>query len=170
MYDDLTPRQREVFDLLAKGKANKIIAYDIGLKESTVKFHIRHIMRKFGARTRTEIVAIHHSAAANRIPDGVTRVYLAGPMTGIPEFNYPEFHRVAALLRKRGYYVFSPAEWWTGGFDTFPVRDAFAAFTRFICLEADMLVMLPGWQQSKGATAEYRLAQAIGVLIEDWKE
>lgn len=38
------------------------------------------------------------------------RVYLAGPMRGVPHFNFPAFHAAAAELRARGYVVFSPAE------------------------------------------------------------
>jgi len=39
------------------------------------------------------------------------RVYLAGPMSGIPQFNFPEFYRVTKLLRERHRLeVFSPAE------------------------------------------------------------
>ena len=38
------------------------------------------------------------------------RIYLAGPMTGLPEFNYPAFHAEAARLRQLGYHVENPAE------------------------------------------------------------
>jgi DNA-binding NarL/FixJ family response regulator len=52
----LTPRQRTVLLHLRQGKANKIIAYELGMTESTVKVHIRNIMRKLGASNRTQAV------------------------------------------------------------------------------------------------------------------
>lgn len=56
-----TPRQSAVLDELQKGKANKIIAYDLNMKESTVKVHIRNIMRKVGATNRTEVAILAYS-------------------------------------------------------------------------------------------------------------
>lgn len=50
-----TPREAEVADALRRGKANKIIAYDLNLCESTVKVHIRSIMKKLNATNRTEV-------------------------------------------------------------------------------------------------------------------
>lgn len=52
----LTSRQMDVLSQLQQGKANKIIAYDLGMSESTVKVHIRNIMRKMGATNRTQVV------------------------------------------------------------------------------------------------------------------
>jgi DNA-binding NarL/FixJ family response regulator len=53
---NLTPRQRTVLRHLKLGKANKIIAFELGMSESTVKVHIRNIMRKMGATNRTQAV------------------------------------------------------------------------------------------------------------------
>jgi DNA-binding NarL/FixJ family response regulator len=50
-----TSRQAEVVEALRRGKANKIIAYELNLRESTVKVHIRNIMRKLKATNRTEV-------------------------------------------------------------------------------------------------------------------
>jgi DNA-binding CsgD family transcriptional regulator len=52
----LTPRESEVLSRLQRGQPNKIIAYELTLTESTVKVHIRNIMRKMGATNRTEAV------------------------------------------------------------------------------------------------------------------
>lgn len=51
---DLTPRQLEVLQLLQQGKSNKVIAYELGAQESTIKVHIRQIMRKLKAKNRTQ--------------------------------------------------------------------------------------------------------------------
>lgn len=51
----LTPRQREVLELLGQGRPNKVIAQRLAMCESTVKVHVRQIMRKLGASNRTEV-------------------------------------------------------------------------------------------------------------------
>lgn len=61
-FDGLTPRQRDVFNLLRQGKPNKVIAYELDMRESTVKVHVRQIMRKIGVSNRTEAAFL----AANR--------------------------------------------------------------------------------------------------------
>lgn len=53
--DNLTPRQREVLTLLGQGRPNKVIAQRLAMCESTVKVHVRQIMRKLGASNRTEV-------------------------------------------------------------------------------------------------------------------
>jgi DNA-binding NarL/FixJ family response regulator len=49
-----TPRQAAVADALRCGKANKIIAYELNMRESTVKIHVRTILKKLAATNRTE--------------------------------------------------------------------------------------------------------------------
>ena len=51
-----TNRQSDVVEALKRGKTNKIIAYELNMQESTVKVHVRHIMRKLKATNRTEVV------------------------------------------------------------------------------------------------------------------
>ncbi len=53
-----TERQAAVVDALRQGKPNKIIAYELNMRESTVKVHIRNIMKKLKAKNRTEVAFI----------------------------------------------------------------------------------------------------------------
>lgn len=55
-----TDRQADVLKALCKGKANKTIAYELNLHESTVKIHVRNIMKKLRAKNRTEVAWITH--------------------------------------------------------------------------------------------------------------
>ena len=51
-----TRREEDVIDALSRGKPNKIIAYELNLRESTVKVHVRNIMKKLNASNRTEVM------------------------------------------------------------------------------------------------------------------
>jgi DNA-binding NarL/FixJ family response regulator len=52
--NEFTSKQMSVIGGLRRGKANKIIAYELNMCESTVKVHVRNVMKKLGARSRTE--------------------------------------------------------------------------------------------------------------------
>jgi DNA-binding NarL/FixJ family response regulator len=71
----LTTRQRQVLTLLRTGKSNKLIARELSMQESTVKVHVRQIMRKFGAANRTQVAisAIETSGSllAEEAPGGL---------------------------------------------------------------------------------------------------
>lgn len=60
-----TPRQMAVLKHLRLGKANKIIAYELDMSESTVKVHVRNIMKKMKATNRTEVACRAHAFIAN---------------------------------------------------------------------------------------------------------
>lgn len=60
--DQLSDRELDVIRLLAKGLGNKEIAKDLFISESTVKFHVHNICKKFGCTNRTQVV--HHAATA----------------------------------------------------------------------------------------------------------
>ena len=51
-----SPRQNEVLQMLWNGSSNKVIAYELHMSESTVKVHIRHIMKKLNVNNRTQVV------------------------------------------------------------------------------------------------------------------
>lgn len=98
----------------------------------------------------------------------MAKIYLSGPMTGLPEHNCPRFHEVAAKLRSEGHDVYNPAEYaWEG---EFPIRTAFAEYTSVICTWADTIVLLEGWQDSRGVAVELLLAEICGLTVKEWSD
>ena len=92
----------------------------------------------------------------------MTRIYLAGPMTGLPDFNYPAFNAEAARLRALGYQVENPAE------NTAPPCGKWEQYMRTAIrqmLTCSMVALLPGWDQSRGATLECSLALELGLQV-----
>lgn len=57
----LTRREREVFDLVVKGKPNKVIAYDLDVSQRTVEIHRARVMEKMEARSLADLVRMHMS-------------------------------------------------------------------------------------------------------------
>lgn len=93
---------------------------------------------------------------------GAKRVYLAGPMTGMPGLNYPAFNAKAAELRARGWHVENPAE------NPAPPCGSWKGYMRMSIWQlttCEAIYLLPGWASSKGAAMEYSIAQALGLEV-----
>jgi DNA-binding NarL/FixJ family response regulator len=56
--ESLTPREREVLGLIARGRSNKLIARELGIAEKTVKTHVGHVLAKLGVTDRTQAALI----------------------------------------------------------------------------------------------------------------
>lgn len=103
------------------------------------------------------------------------RAYVAGPMRGVPDFNFPAFDEAAERLRHRGWVVFSPAaadrargfepKNCTGNEQFDGLRVALSEDLSWICENATVVVVLPGWEDSKGARAEVATARALGLRV-----
>lgn len=53
----MTPRQKQVYEEVCKGKCNKEVAHTLGISDATVKLHMTEILREHGVRTRYELIA-----------------------------------------------------------------------------------------------------------------
>lgn len=94
------------------------------------------------------------------------KIYVAGPMRGLHEHNFPAFHAAAAKLRSEGHEVFNPAEHPSQPTDSgFNIREVLKDDLVWICLHADAVALLPGWSTSKGAQAERSTALALGLSV-----
>lgn len=94
-------------------------------------------------------------------------VYIAGPMTGLPEYNFPAFHEAAARIRADGLRVVSPAE--LDEHDSVPPGERPWAWylTRDLkaLLECNAVAVLDGWRESRGARLEVHVASALGLPV-----
>ncbi len=62
-FESLTPREKQVMDMVVDGAANKVIAIDLGLSERTVEIHRAKVMEKMGARSVAHLVKLQMSLA-----------------------------------------------------------------------------------------------------------
>lgn len=116
-------------------------------------------------------------------------VYVAGPMTGFHEFNFPAFDEAEEFLNEKGFTtVFNPAEhdrwllkkpqgwlptdedhdgeWKRWKIEGAPsLRDMLGADLNWIAKNATHIYMLKGWERSSGAKVEHALAVALGLEI-----
>jgi FixJ family two-component response regulator len=74
--ESLTPREREVLELMVQGRQNKVMAGDLGLSQRTVEIHRAHVMEKMGANSVAQLVRM---ALDTREPSGRMRVSSPSP-------------------------------------------------------------------------------------------
>lgn len=89
------------------------------------------------------------------------KFYLAGPMTGIPDLNFPRFHEEAARLRALGHQIINPAE-------LNPTSSDWLECMRIDIRElvmCDGVAMLAGWRKSRGATLEHDIGMRLGLQV-----
>ena len=93
------------------------------------------------------------------------RIYIAGPMTGHADHNYPAFHAAAERFRQAGWQVVNPADNFDGRTDL--PRETYLRADVALLVNSNAIALLPGWEESVGAKMEYLLARAFGMKVFD---
>lgn len=102
------------------------------------------------------------NAVEREVTAGWKRLYLAGPMSGIKDLNFPAFHAEAARLRAMGYDIVNPAE-----INIDPNAGWLACMRADIkqLVDCDGVATLPGWVNSRGASLEVGIAHGLGLPV-----
>lgn len=110
--------------------------------------------------------SVFHDPLATGRPANVTRLYVAGPMSGYPLNNYPEFNRVAAELRSAGYTVVNPAEVGPEG------RSHYVDLLRQDLMDmmtCHGVAVIDQWWESGGARNEVQVAGILKMPVHHWE-
>lgn len=92
----------------------------------------------------------------------MARIYLSGPMSGLPGLNFETFNAEAKRLRALGYEVVNPAEINPDCTKTW--HECMRADIRAL-MTCDTVALLPGWAQSQGAQLEQHLGHRVGMQV-----
>ena len=98
-----------------------------------------------------------HLLRSNRVR---MRIYIAGPMAGIEDLNFPAFFAMEDKIKELGHTPINPAVM-PKGLEYAHYMDIALAMVR----SAEALLLLPAWEPSKGARAELAYAHSIGIKI-----
>ena len=105
--------------------------------------------------------------------------YIAGPMRGISQHNFPLFFQAEGMLQLWGYKVYNPARMDINDKrahynhnsgdvildNSFKMEDALRRDFETILAHCDFVVVLPGWEQSEGAQKEVAFARSVGLPV-----
>jgi len=88
--------------------------------------------------------------------------YVSGPMTDVPDLNFPLFKQVTRALRDEGFMVYCPTE--INPHQDTAWGECMRNDIRGLC-NCTVIVMLPGWKNSKGATLEHHIAERLEMVV-----
>lgn len=97
-------------------------------------------------------------------------IYIAGQMAGLPELNFPAFYKAEKELMKAGWRVVNPARF-NAVFNVYnegiegKILDAVCESERAVIPHLDAIYLLKGWENSKGARLELKVAIEHGLEI-----
>lgn len=121
--------------------------------------------RRHGSAIRADLKALVAMLRPAKGAEGRRRVYIAGPISEIADCNRQAFELAASRLREEGYVVVNPLEIAAAlPFDG-PIWADYMRADLHAMLDCDAIFLLPGWQASRGALLEYRVAEALGMEV-----
>lgn len=90
------------------------------------------------------------------------RIYIAGPMTGYPDMNFPAFNQAAETLRYNDWEIINPVD-----INPDPKADWLGCMRKDIkaLCDCDAIYLLNGWEKSEGANAEYQVARILKLKV-----
>jgi len=91
------------------------------------------------------------------------KIYLAGRMTGLKNYNFHNFNKFTKILQDMGYAVINPARNFSG--DTTLDRDYYLRACIHDLLNADAIYLMHNWLKSDGARLEFRIAKELNLKI-----
>lgn len=97
-------------------------------------------------------------------PDRDRTIYISGPMTGIPDYNFPAFNAAAEEWRAKGWFIENPAV--KGEIENCTWED-YLRIDMIMLARSGAIAMLPGWEQSPGATFENHIMQTLHCPVYD---
>lgn len=121
-------------------------------------------------RVASRIDSLEAMLTATRLPKPERETsYLSGPMSGLPDSNFPQFDRYAKALRELGFSVINPAENFGGRTDLPREEYLRKDFSQILSLPKGngRVFFMPGWKGSKGASLEYLIAKAVGIACHE---
>lgn len=106
--------------------------------------------------------SVQHDPFADGRRERHTKLYVAGPMSGYPENNYPAFNEVSRLLRDAGYEVVNPAEFGEGASYIDLMREDIR-----LMLDCHGVCFLYKWWESTGARNEINIAGVLRMPVQN---
>lgn len=94
------------------------------------------------------------------------KLYISGPMTGLPDFNYPAFNAAAGELAAAGFEVLNPVD--SEKLNDTGSPESWQWYMRHALLmlaAADGVALLPGWDISRGARIEERISRDLDLPV-----
>ena len=95
-------------------------------------------------------------------------VYLSGPMSGYPEYNFPAFKSARERLRSLGLTVVCPAE--AGQVDGWGWEDYLRRDLALLLDGCEAVVVLRGWEKSRGARLEVSVAWQLNMPVAEYED